>query len=119
MLASSHSLYEEDELNRISCARCHNSFNKKDPCLKAWLVCSCVAIGKDTDRPVTIPYEEIHLGNRVTHISHSLFKFRGIVFCNKCGTKGSAKLHKLSSPCLPPTQYGISNLKALRAGKLP
>ena len=71
------------------------------------------------DRPVPIPYEDLHIGNQNIHVSHKLYKFKGLVYCNRCGAKGTTKAHKLGAPCMPPTVNGRANLKALRAGKLP
>ena len=115
--STSHVIYRDDD--RIGCARCHNNFHIKDPGSRPWLTSQCTKLGSGTDRPIPIPYEEVHIGNKSTHHSHSLFRFKGLVYCNKCGTRGSTKLHKLGSQCQPPTQYGEDSLKALRAGRLP
>ena len=71
------------------------------------------------DRPIPIPYEEVHLGNKCTHVSHKLMKFRGLVYCGKCGMRGTTQLQKLGSACAPPTQYGRDSLAKLALGLLP
>ena len=114
---TSHVIYSS--CSRVGCARCHSSFLIKDPSLKFWLKRSCEALGSTQDRPVHIPYDEVHLGNRVTHVTHDLYKFQGLVYCNRCGCNGTQKLHKLSEACQPPTSYGKACLKLLRQGKMP
>ncbi len=110
---SSHILHESD--SRIACARCHNSFNKHDPALRGWLQCMCQAIGSSSDKPIPLSLTQLHSGNRVTHHSHKLLQYRGLVYCNKCGSRdGRLGYKKLASQCAPPTPYGIQSLKALR-----
>ncbi len=41
----------------------------------------CRDIESTLDRQIPIPYEEINLGNRVTHRSHKLFKLRVMYVC--------------------------------------
>ena len=49
-----------------------------------------------------------------------LMSFEGTVYCNECGSiSQQSKLGKLASPCLPPSQAGLNNLKLLRSGKPP
>ena len=75
----------------------------------------------DDDRPVPLPFEELHIGNKFTHISHQLNKFRGLIYCRRCGCRaGNAILKNLSTPCQPPSAtYGRLSLSRLREGKLP
>ena len=106
--------------SRVSCARCHNSFAACDPNLKLWLRTACSAIASCADRPVPLPFEELHIGNKFTHISHQLNKYRGLVYCRRCGCRaGSAVLRNLSERCKPPTSYGTLSIKALQDGRLP
>ena len=115
---SSHVLLEHDGI--VSCARCHSSFNCKDPALKHWLSVQCKEIGSNTDRPIPIPLEQIHRGRNITHVSHHLYTFKGLVYCNRCGCRaGKSGLKKLGHPCEAPTTYGLASLAALRAGKKP
>jgi len=116
--SSSHSVYQDKE--RVGCARCHNNFHIKDASLEHWLQCSCPHGTSDRDRPVPIPYMEVHVGNNITHTSHTMLRYRGLVYCKKCGNRGTySQLRKLSKPCTPPTDYGRKSLSALAQGKLP
>ncbi len=117
-LSSSHVLHESE--CRVYCARCGSSFHKKDPSLRKWLSLHCQGIGSDKDRPIPIPLEQVHRGNAVTHVSHRLYTFNGLVYCNRCGCRaGVAGLRKLGHPCEQPTTYGKASLAALCAGKKP
>ncbi len=67
-----------------------------------------------------MPFEEIHVGNRITHSSHDLCIFRGLISYNKCGSRGGTNsLVNLSAPCAPPTIYGLASLNALKEGRRP
>ena len=101
------------------CARCSSSFLVSDSGVRHWLLGKCPNLGKSSDRPVLLPYEALHVGNKVSHHSHSLKLFRGVVYCGVCGARGPTKLHKLAHPCLPPTSKGKATLKALNQGHLP
>ena len=115
-----HILFDSD--NRVGCARCHDNFSKNDSSLKVWLStkCKCNNIHHSSNRPTPLPLEVVHSGNRHTHHTHSLYKFRGLIFCNKCGSRsGRFGLKHLGAPCEPPNVYGLASLKALRNGLLP
>ena len=113
-----HVLYRRAD--KICCAGCSNQFSAKDPNLRAWLATYCSSAGSDRDRPIPLPFEEVHIGNRFTHISHRLNRYRGLVYCRKCGCRaGKSRLGKLCEPCLPPTEYGQASILALLQGKLP
>ncbi len=115
---SSHVLFEHDGV--VSCARCHSSFNNRNPNLKRWLSSHCSKLGSDTDRPIPIPLEQVHRGKSYTHVSHHLYTFKGLVYCNRCGCRaGEAGLRKLGRPCEAPTAYGKASLTAFKAGKKP
>jgi hypothetical protein len=119
LAATSHILVEGNS-DRVGCARCHNSFRSNDPSLKHWLTCPCSELRSSADRPVPIPYEELHIGNTASHFTHSLNQYRGLIYCRKCGSRGGAnQLRKLSKPCAPPTTYGRQTLSALSEGRLP
>ena len=122
-MSTSHVIFHIDGKGsapgKVGCARCHSQFKVTDPATKHWLKCPCRELGSARDRPIPIPYEEIHLGNRVTHHSHKLFKLKGLIYCNVCGCRSVTKLLGLGSPCAPPDTYGKGVLKAIRLGRLP
>ena len=67
MLNSSHCAFiDPDNLCRIRCARCHSTFNVKDPAARTWLSSPCPQLGSAHDRPVILPYESMRIGNRVS-----------------------------------------------------
>lgn len=114
---TSHVLYHKD--GRTGCARCHSCYKDTDPSLIYWLKCQCRVLHTHLDRPIPIPHDQIHMGNKDTHTSHKLYTLKGLVFCRKCGGGSVSRLHKLGHPCLPPTESGKLALAALLAGKLP
>ena len=62
----------------------------------------------------------IRIGKQVTHHTHSLYNYRGFIFCNSCGFTGQAKLHKLAAECTHhKTSYAKELLGKLAEGKLP
>ncbi len=118
-IATNHTPYENGR--RVCCSRCRSGFAIKDPSLNLWLQSSCTAIGSSTDKPIPLTYEQVHIGNSNTHNSHQLYKYRGLIYCNKCVCKSrGAKLVNLSRLCLPPAPtYGKPALKALQQGMKP
>ena len=56
------------------------------------------------------------------HIIHIIYiyVYQGVFFCHKCGAMTVGHLlNNLARPCVPPTTWGLRNLAALKAGKLP
>ena len=80
---------------------------------------ACSGVGSSLDRPIPLTYEAIHIGRKTTHHSHTLYTFKNMIYCNKCGMRCHTKLQNLSSPCLPPTVYGLETFKAIAEGRLP
>ena len=118
LTSTTHVINCQDKL--VKCMRCLSSMHKLNPNLQLWLNSPCLAVGSSCDRPVPLPYDIVHAGHASTHVSHSLYKYRGLIYCNKCGNRGELnKLRKLSRQCLPPTQYGLASLSALAIGKAP
>ena len=106
--------------NRVHCARCKSNFSLHTPNLQDWLNSPCLAIGSDIDRPIPIPFDVVHIGKLVIHSSHKLRIYRGLIFCNKCGSISRySKLGLLAQICEPPKYYGSNNLVRLNRGQLP
>ncbi len=56
----------------------------------------------------------------VTHSSHKLKIFNGLIYCSKCGSRDSWRgFVALAKPCRPPARHGAVSLAALRDGRLP
>ena len=116
---TSHSIVMKND--RYYCAVCKNSFRIKDPSMKHWLALQCKAPSEslDTHKPVKLN-ASIHIGNRVTHSSHYLCSFRGVVYCNTCGARaGSNQIRHLGTQCEPPTAGGLIVLRAIANGQMP
>ena len=111
--------------NRYSCSKCQNSFHTSDPSFNTWLQTPCMpleaVVAHDKPRPVD-NYSVLHIGNSVTHVSHKLFIFKGMIYCNSCGARaGANQIRKLSKICVPtkPESAGQRVIDSIRAGKRP
>ncbi len=120
MAVSDHVCFEQ--LGRVSCARCFNSLSlTHKSSLKDWLKTKCTHINCNSDRPVPLSYDAIHIGRLRVHSSHRTCIYKGLVYCGKCGGAYTqkSKLGNLAEPCTTPTLYGRNNLSRLSAGELP
>ena len=99
MHQSSHNCFEVN--NRVFCMRCNTNYSCKNKTgLKHWLSSPCPDLGAFHDRPVHIAFDHVHIGNLDVDFSHELMSFKGLVYCNKCGSiSQQSKLGKLASPC--------------------
>ncbi len=67
-----------------------------------------------------IPSLNVMHGNSNTHITHSLCTYKGLLYCNVCGSRGGKwGFQHLSKQCVPPSQYGLTSLRAIKDGRLP
>jgi hypothetical protein len=89
--------------NRYTCTKCHSSFHVSDPAFKSWLQCACMPVAEHSvyDKPRPLNDADVfHIGNRVTHVSHVLYMYRGLIYCNKCGARaGVNRIRKLANVC--------------------
>ena len=104
---------------RISCARCMNSLPSSGITTKHWLKTPCNAIASGKDKPVRLHHSTIQIGHLSTHPTHSLTVYRGILFCNRCGSRGIVKLRNLARQCEAPGAAGTALLRAINNNKLP
>ena len=118
---TTHTIFEG---NRIQCSVCPNSFNINDANCKHWLKTSCIpqmgaATAQQQTKPVPLN-ESIHFGNQVSHSSHKLMCYKGVVYCSKCGTRnGSNQIRYLAKQCQAPTTAGRFLLHCISQDKPP
>ena len=113
--------------NRLTCNKCLSSFSVLDPATKHWLQAPCIspteessAVGEQLTHQHVVINEPCHIGNQLTHSSHKLYKYRGLIYCNKCGARsGANQVRYLAKQCMPPTDGGEYALKRILSGKLP
>ena len=106
---------------KIICAQCYNSFSLPKCGIEAkyWLTTKCKGPNLDSsDRPIAIPCERIHMGSTSIHHSHKINTYRGLLYCQVCGSRGPT-LKKLALDCQPLGHYGRTNLLNISKGKLP
>ena len=107
--------------SRLSCTMCMNSFISSDASCKQWLSspCSRIAFAPHITH-VKINYQDsIHLGNRVIHVSHNLYKYRGLIYCLKCGAIGTNQVGILADQCEELIFIGTRTFRYIVNGKLP
>ena len=105
---------------RVSCSVCLSSYKVSDSACKDWLSSQCVSIRSSHGGHTKIDdTASIHIGNKTIHVSHNLFKYRGLIYCLKCGALGTMQVRYLARPCQPPTATGAKNIEYLLAGKKP
>ena len=103
---------------------CLNNFSKRDPALKEWLKAPCIRQQLSPVAPLVAPAalspdSVIHLGNKTIHFSHKIAKYRGLLYCTKCGSLGTNQARYLAKPCEPPKLVGTRNIRYISAGKRP
>ena len=107
--------------DRYTCTVCKSSFKYTDPSCKHWLSVQCsIPLVQDAIHiPICFP-NQVHLGNRISHVSHSLCSYRGLIYCKTCGSRtGNNQLRNLGAQCEPPGTAGAKLLRAINAGKMP
>jgi hypothetical protein len=118
LLSTQHTICTDG--TRVSCSVCLNNYKVSDGACRDWLRSPCVAIKSPHFGHTKIDdTASIHIGNNTIHVSHNLFKYRGLIYCLKCGALGTTQVRYLARPCQPPTVTGARNLQCLLAGKKP
>jgi hypothetical protein len=112
------------EKGRVLRTVCLNNFSKRDPALKEWLKAPCIRQQLSPVAPLVAPAalspdSVIHFGNKTIHFSHKIAKYRGLLYCTKCGSLGTNQARYLAKPCEPPKLVGTRNIRYISAGKRP
>ena len=58
-------------------------------------------------------------GSKVTHPSHRLVVYRGLLYCDRCGYLSVSRTDRLAAPCMSIEEQVRGNLEALRLDALP
>ena len=108
--------------DRIACARCYDKLPLKGECTRSWLKGICHKLHKEGDRPVPLVHHTVQLAHQTSHPSHTLYIFRGFIFCYKCGHYGKTRFVNLAKACEPPLSqhtHGARAMKVLKEGRRP
>ena len=114
--------------NHWICLRCCRRKSTKDPSCKAWLESRCLPNYGQVDalmngilKPCRIPpHVPICIGYHQVNLSHRLFVFKGLFYCDTCAEYGICSPIKLKSKCEGKCKpSNASNLSKLRNGVLP
>ena len=110
---------------RMRCSKCLSSFSTADPVSKHWLTTKCVpevsavTLQQVLQNPIPIN-QPIHAGNQLSHSTHKLKNYKGIIYCSKCGARsGTNQIRYLAKSCEPPTTTGSRTLALIANGLLP
>ena len=91
----------------MRCSRCFEVAPLVTSHFRDWLASPCrpdgslaYAFFSGKRRPAALPtHRPVVVGRRPAHSSHTLFSFRGLVFCRKCGYYALNRFLKLAEPC--------------------
>ena len=119
--SSSHVAFHDSDTNRIFCARCFDNVAANSPICKDWLKGCCSKFGHTEDRPVPIKSVVVQIGNLSSHRTHSLYHYKGVTYCNRCGYYGLQRMIGLTRPCEAPKpgSHGAASIRAFQAGICP
>ena len=96
--------------------------------LYAWLSSSCpgltqlaLAAAESASRPVRLPREsEAFVGLSRLDPSHTFWRYKGLIFCSRCGAWASRKAQHLDAcPQQPPSKFAAQSVPRLLRGDLP
>ena len=103
----------------LRCVICDARMNENGPHVRRFLATPCVAaINFMQYQPKRVP-KPIMVGNKITHESHNLFTYRGVVFCQTCGFTAQRMLKGLAAECRAGrerTQHGQRCIDAIAKG---
>ena len=117
--------------SKASCAKCFDgAVGLKE--IKFWLCTPCCGTAplvnhrsNSTAKPqrLTAHIPTLVKGAPI-HSSHSLFVYKGFIYCAVCGFYAAHAVRKLKAPCgeglqVFPTQQGLANLARIKQGLLP
>ena len=112
--------------NRIFCSTCLSISASTDLACKHWLSIQCVPVDASANSSATHIHtpkpinEQLHLGNQISHPSHKLHSYRGVIYCNSCGTRaGRNQIRRLAKQCEPPSEAGKGFLQKISGGLFP
>ena len=120
--SSSHTIfYAHSQSSLIVCADCHGRHRLGLPGCKAWIqsYCAPTIVNRHVNMPTPVHCGDIHKGNTRIHVSHCMFQIGQLVFCSKCGSYSIARVQKLGSECLAPTEAGQKFLDDAKEGVFP
>ena len=122
------------KIARSGCATVYKCFDGAEglKAIKLWLCTPCCGTAPMVDHKADCIEKAQRLTTHIPtlvkgvqlHASHSLFVFRGLVYCSHCGFYAAHAVKKLKAPCgegldVCPTQQGLANLTRIGQGKLP
>ncbi len=106
----------------VRCLVCHSSSNINSSCIWEFIASDCIAAKKPSNKNIIALNGQVRVCNKLSHISHAMYAYRGIKYCAHCGYMVRSVMHGLAQPCKGITQRSIHGqrvLDALAADLLP
>ena len=103
------------------CARCHGTTHQSSGFCRSWMQSPCIVPEvSDWTAPVKVPNWTLPMrGKQSPDVSHDLYSFKDVLFCNICGNIGAKQLRLLAKPCSRhANDYGKLNLESFWNSKL-
>ena len=113
--------------NIAHCSRCLHCCAAGLPAMRRWMMTPCEGESSvlrrsvvDAGKSCEVGNVVVTVGNYTQHHSHSLYVFRKLYFCIRCGFVASTRPWALADPCCNTLKYSRGRVvAAIRAGARP
>ncbi len=108
--------------NTVQCSACLSRCNLNSACFWEFIKSKCDPANKPSSFNIIALNGQVRMGSIVSHETHKLFSYPGIVYCGGCGFMAGAVMRALKTTCKGVqgrTIHGQRVLDALAAGILP
>ena len=82
----------------LRCAMCKQGTSCKNKDVRGFVSSPCVPIIGHSHCSVRL-LSVRRIGSKITHPSHALFSYRGLIYCQACGYMANKMIRELSKPC--------------------
>ena len=118
---TSHNIVHKHGSNLYKCTICHECVSHGSKNLRKFRNSQCIYVQDSNDKPSRIG-TQMMVAKQITHESHELCIYRGIIFCNTCGKTGGGgtKIISLADICKgkpPLNSHGHKVKSTLAQGK--
>ena len=106
----------------VRCSVCLSQCNFNSTCFWEFIKSKCKPAESPSTFNVISINGQVRVGNISSHISHSMFSYRGIKYCSYCGYMAGSLMRSLKQQCKGVqgrTDHGQRVLDALASGILP
>jgi hypothetical protein len=104
--------------DKLVCLMCDSSSSLSDKAVNVFCKSECT-IQTSSQEGVIKVYGTVVVRGRSTHPTHNLSIYRGLLFCNVCGSYSSERLGNLAKACTKPSIHGQRVREHIAHGRLP